>query len=260
MIQAVLVMVGHKRKDIKEWKAIQVILKGAPRLHEGMIELQSMDGDDASQHHARFDEASSCTKNVDLEELTTTSVTQAAVLLIRWLQAVRSTHSIATAIAAEAKPPPPDPVADGIFDQIDTDKSGTIDAKELVTYMVTQYSNKMAHTLLRVLDADADKSISRDEWRRGWADGLLDQVLMAEHAKQKEKAVEGGRLARKRGTVSADAQALAISMAARQVDPERLKEIMGEADKKPKSASKKGSKSDSSLPTASASSARRGKK
>ena len=53
------------------------------------------------------------------------------------------TRNIRLAIAQESKPPPADPIADGIFDTIDRDGDGFIQARELVTYMLKEYSGKV---------------------------------------------------------------------------------------------------------------------
>ena len=230
MVQAILIMCGHKRKDLLKWAQVQTILKNPGMLHEKMLELNITDGTDQGPGGERWAEAQACLKNLDIDAIEENCV-QSLGLLIRWYKSVNSGHSIATAIEQEAKPPPPDPVADAVFDQIDTDKSGFIDAKELVVYMLKEYTSKVAHTLLRVLDADADKKITRDEWRRGWADGLLDQVLLKEHERVKETAQEGARLARRRGS---SVMAMSAAAAARSIDPERLKELMGECDGAPK--------------------------
>ncbi len=45
---------------------------------------------------------------------------------------IRLTHNISLAIKREGEPPPADPVADAVFDAIDANGDGEIDAKELV--------------------------------------------------------------------------------------------------------------------------------
>ena len=75
-------------------------------------------------------------------------------------------------------------------------------------------------------------SVSLDEWRKGWADGLMTQVLVKEHNK-KEKT-EGGRLAgRREGGVTALTLATAARMAA-------LSQQTGAGGDKKKSKSGKG--------------------
>ena len=118
--------------------------------------------------------------------------------------------------------------------------------------MVREYNSAVAHALLRVLDADQTKRISREEWRRGWADGMITKVLEAEGARLRratssdesgapssaESALEAGtgRMAKKRdGGVTA----LTAAQAARMVE---TKNIVGDDDGKKKKKKKKGEK------------------
>jgi hypothetical protein len=73
-----------------------------------------------------------------------------------------------------------DPIADGIFDAIDRNGDGLVDSKELIRYMVKEYSTQAAHKLIRVLDTDGDNRISRAEWNTGWNKGLMSELLMKE--------------------------------------------------------------------------------
>ena len=116
-------------------------------------------------------------------------------LLIRWVTVARMEHKIEDSIAAEMAPPPADPAADKIFDDIDADKDGFLDIKELTEYLLDKFPSSVAHKTLRILDSDQDKKVSRDEWRRGWADGLLGDFVQKEQAKAKEADGEGGEIA-----------------------------------------------------------------
>ena len=91
-------------------------------------------------------------------------------------------------------------------------------------YMVKEFTHKCAHTLLRVLDADADKKISREEWRRGWADGALDDVLLREHQKTVEAAEEGARMRQRR---EGGVMAMTAAAAAHQLSEKRQQELLG---------------------------------
>ena len=236
VLNGVLCLVGHERKDLKEWPKIKAALK-KPSLHEAMINVFEQDNWEAGQS-----ESTMATKGVDLDAALD-HISQAAVLLLRWLQAIRFKDAMQTAIDSESRPMPPDPVADGVFDEIDTSKDDFIDPKELVTYMVQHYTNKCAHTLMKVLDSDADKKISRDEWRRGWADGQISQILVMEAQKAKAaKEAEAGteepdpnapRMRQRRGTMP-PVMAMTAQAAAQSIDPKRLAELMGEAPAKPK--------------------------
>ena len=94
--------------------------------------------------------------------------------------------SAATHFSSNA-PPPPNKVADRIFDEIDTDGSGELNIDELLQYLLDKFPSSVAHKMLRILDTDQDKKVSRDEWRRGWADGLLSEFVEKEEKKAEEK-------------------------------------------------------------------------
>ena len=184
----------------------------------------SLHKQDESEVKKRFETCEYCLKSLDLDLMLETSATQAFTLIIRWLKAIIMARNIALALAKEAQPPPADPVADSLFDEIDVDKNGYIDSKELVMYMVKEFTHKCAHSLLRVLDADADKKISREEWRRGWADGALDDVLLREHQKTVEAAEEGARMRQRR---EGGVMAMTAAAAAHQLSEKRQQELLG---------------------------------
>eukprot|EP00322_Chrysochromulina_rotalis_P020688 CAMPEP_0115854856 /NCGR_PEP_ID=MMETSP0287-20121206/14242_1 /TAXON_ID=412157 /ORGANISM="Chrysochromulina rotalis, Strain UIO044" /LENGTH=178 /DNA_ID=CAMNT_0003308991 /DNA_START=19 /DNA_END=555 /DNA_ORIENTATION=+ len=78
-------------------------------------------------------------------------------------------------------------VADCVFDQIDTDKSGTIEPSELMHYLLARGElPSNVHTLLQRLDANNDGCIDRNEWRKGWLAGFMDQ-----EGKTTAKVLEG---------------------------------------------------------------------
>lgn len=68
--------------------------------------------------------------------------------------------------------------AEKIFDETDTDKSGTIDLDELRVVLVKLNIplNTIADIFL-AFDANGDNEISREEWRKGIAEGLLEEAL-----------------------------------------------------------------------------------
>ena len=54
---------------------------------------------------------------------------------------------------------------------------------ELTKYLLKEFPSSVAHKTLKILDTDQDKKVSRSEWRRGWADGLLTEFVNRETAK-----------------------------------------------------------------------------
>ena len=61
--------------------------------------------------------------------------------------------------------------AERIFNEIDTDRSGTIELTELAAYLAKEGAGlppSKAHTLLMKLDADGDGKVSLEEWKVGW--------------------------------------------------------------------------------------------
>ena len=61
-------------------------------------------------------------------------------------------------------------MADKIFDSIDADKSGTIDADELLKHLLEAGvdSDEISDTFAAI-DVDRDGAITREEWRAGYA-------------------------------------------------------------------------------------------
>ena len=170
----------------------------AAAMKEAMCDIKLGAGEEQNASmDKRWAELAMSLKHVDLNDLDSRAPESVRVI-IRWLQAVSMTHRIALAIDAEQKPPPPDPVADKIFDMIDTNGDGKLQQNELTAYLLKEFPTRVAHTLLRVLDADMNKYVDRDEWRRGWADGLLTSILLKEHEKEENRAEDGTRARRRR--------------------------------------------------------------
>ena len=66
-------------------------------------------------------------------------------------------------------------VADAVFNAIDTDRSGTIEPAELLTYLIARGEKPSdIHKLLMRLDENQDGKIDREEWRKGWVAGFID--------------------------------------------------------------------------------------
>ena len=64
-------------------------------------------------------------------------------------------------------------------------REALVDVHELTKYLLSTFETKVAHTVMRTLDTDGDSEVSREEWRRGWADGQLTSLLLKEHDKEK---------------------------------------------------------------------------
>lgn len=200
ILTGVLCLLGSSRKSVKDWTDIQKAFKKSSSLYEKMITLKFADAAMTKDMDKRWAEVKAVLGNIDVSAAAENgSCPTSVVILIRWFEAVHLTNKIALAIAAESKPPPANPIADAIFDEIDADKNGTLSSKELTAYLLGHFPTKVAHTMLRVLDQDMSKSIDREEWRRGWADGLLTDILIQENKKEENKKEEGGRMNRRRG-------------------------------------------------------------
>ena len=185
LVQGCLALLGHTRKSVPNWQKAQTLFKKSRELHEGMLTLVMTDH--SPKVTKLWAESELATKGLDFDFISSRSPAPIQIL-VRWLQAVRMTFQISQAITEAAKPPPPDPVGDKIFASIDANNNGTIEQKELIGYLLSEFPTKVAHTLLRVLDSDNDKTISLAEWRKGWHDGLLTSVLMSEKKKRDEEA------------------------------------------------------------------------
>jgi hypothetical protein len=65
-----------------------------------------------------------------------------------------------------------------------------------------EYPKGCAHTLFKALDVDPQSNgmISREEWRMGWRDGALQQIIEKESAKS--EAQRGKELQRRKSVVA----------------------------------------------------------
>uniref|UniRef100_A0A7S2MUS6 EF-hand domain-containing protein n=2 Tax=Haptolina brevifila TaxID=156173 RepID=A0A7S2MUS6_9EUKA len=212
LLQAILTLLGFK--GINSWRHVQKALKVTRKIKERMIGLVYDNVED--RHGARWNAAARIMRNVDLRELDQRSAVPVQIL-IRWFEAVTMTHNIALAMKEENKPVEISPDADRIFDTIDVNKDSYIQAHELVAYMLHDYPSTIAHRLLRTLDTDADQRISRNEWHRGWADGMISDLLR-QHQSERESDTQASRLANRRHAQRGGVMALTVATSVREYE------------------------------------------
>jgi len=176
LLQACLMLVGYDKKTVEIWEKIQKVLKNPRKIKEQM-QLVEIGEEINEKAKGRWDAVSKCLRNVDLRELERRGSVPIKIL-IRWLDGTRCAHNIQLALATEDKVED-NPMANQIFDAIDLDGDGMIQASELVRYMLSEYPSRVAHRLLRILDTDGDMKVSRTEWQRGWAAGLISELLVS---------------------------------------------------------------------------------
>lgn len=215
VLTGALCLMGVRRKTLGSWEACKKQYRNVKKCHEAMLEMMHADMNSGvkavpeKELATRWTEFNMSIKgkggkmllNKALYDRSPVSVQ----LLIRWVTVARMEHKIEDSITAEMAPPPEDKVGDAIFDAIDTDKDGALTISELTEYLLNNFPPTVAHKTLRILDTDQDKMVSRDEWRRGWADGLLKEFVQKEEAKAKEKGEEGGekKIKKKKSTKDA---------------------------------------------------------
>lgn len=228
VLTGALCLMGVPRKKLGSWEACKKEFKNSRKCHEAMLGVMAGESTikpaDMKKRWTEFNmsiklKGGKPVLNKALYDRSPVSVQ----LLIRWVTIARMEHRIEDVMAQEDSPAPDDPVADQIFDKIDTDNDGFLTAQELTAYLLKEFPTKVVHKTLRVLDTDQDEKISREEWRRGWSDGHLTQLLKTEQAKAKG---DGAETAEKERSDAADATA----------DVERPKSA------RPKSGAKKGGK------------------
>ena len=184
------------------WNACKKLLNKSGKLHEQLINV-AIDG--SAQFAQRLAVCDQCLKDGSVNTKGGTKLAEfekrvpvAMKIVTRWLRIVEMVHHIESAIALESQPAPADPIADKIFDLIDTNRDGQLSVTEVAGYIIREFSSKVAHTLLRTLDTDGDHYISRQEWRKGWASGQLQKLLVSEHEKLVQTHKEGERLQHRR--------------------------------------------------------------
>ena len=221
VLTGALCLMGVPRKKLTSWDVCKKEFRQVKKCHDAMLEVMKTDAVSgqvpipAKEMAKRWTEFNLSIKGksgkIILNKALYDRSPMSVQLLIRWVTVARMEHKIEDSIAAEMAPPPADPAADKIFDDIDADKDGFLDIKELTEYLLDKFPSSVAHKTLRILDSDQDKKVSRDEWRRGWADGLLGDFVQKEQAKAKEADGEGGekkkKLKKKKSSKEANAPA-----------------------------------------------------
>jgi len=192
-LRAVLLLAGHKKKDVKEWAKVQKVLKKAKAIADEMGKLAPAEGltsqtAAAKASQKRWEACDGALAELDLESVAADS-SQALIVLVRWLRAVRIVRQLALAVPIAAREPPADAAAESMFTELDKDASGSLEAQELVVGLLTRFkiSSAKAQSLLRALDGGGDGKVSLKEWLRGWASGSL-----AEVKKVSEQSDQGG--------------------------------------------------------------------
>jgi len=214
LTQGALHLMGYKKDQVKDWKRIQGLMKNPKALKDKMAEVNA--GTDPA-FQVKFDTMRKVAGDLDIAKIEERS-SAPIKLLSRWLCAVQLTHNIATAEEAEKKDSVIDPMADKLFGTIDADGDGFIQIKELVSFMTKEYTSQVAHRLIRLLDSDGDKKISREEWHKGWKGSVMTDLLVkvkSEKDAAGSSADPNARLARRRQNIG-DANALAMHAAAQQ--------------------------------------------
>jgi hypothetical protein len=96
------------------------------------------------------------------------------------------------------------PVAQKVFDAIDTNKDGLLSTDEIVAYFVDQlYDTERTMTFLKVIDTDADGNVTEDEWHAAWRNGSFDvdetgrgthkEQVMSKHLSAQSQSIQSSR-------------------------------------------------------------------
>jgi len=191
-LKSVFVLLGACTKseaETMEWKGIKKICSRHVFLYEAMRSFCAPL--DTREMRQLWQDSNAFSRGLDVAELCARAAAPVVVLL-KWLESARMVRNISIAMEIESKPPPADAAADKVFDSVDTNKDGKIDAQELIVYLAGEFPSKVGHTLVRTLDADGNGVVDRNEWRRAWAEGMLNECLIREHEKlvEKRKAAE----------------------------------------------------------------------
>ena len=120
----------------------------------------------------RWNIAEAYLNKVDLVELAQRSPVPIRNI-IRWITASRYVYNIGVAMTLE-KEEAQNEEAQKVFVRIDTDGDGILSTDEIITFLVSEYGAKPAMRFLRVIDANADGSVTNQEWHKAWRNGEFD--------------------------------------------------------------------------------------
>ena len=203
LMQAVLTLAGHPCKD---WKEVRKQLK-SPRVLVEALANASMIKDAVAEATAvpfsggaekggkkgkgaakkkvgrknasRWNVAEAYLKGIDLTALAEKSPVPVRIL-IRWLRMSDKIYKIGVAMATRSDQAL-NPLAQRVFDAIDTDKSGALSTDEIVCHFLKEHGTRPAHKFLRVIDFNADGVVTSEEWHRAWRNGDFDVEIDEAH-------------------------------------------------------------------------------
>lgn len=125
-------------------------------------------------------------KDVDLIMLSQKSPVPVRII-IRWIRAARIVYNIGVAMATP-KDEGKNPLAQKVFDTIDSNGDGLLSTDEIITHLVSEYGADPTMRLLRVIDSNADGVVSVDEWHRAWRNGDFDVEIGDDVEEEKDSA------------------------------------------------------------------------
>ena len=191
LLHAVVTLAGSTAKS---WPAVKKEFKWPGKVVEGIADVsmltesiaevgaahkasQTAGGGKAAakknrRNASRWNLAEAILKGVNLELLSTRSPVPIKVI-IRWLQASRNVYNIGTAMATRSEDAL-NPLVQRMFEEVDVDRSGSVNTDELVKHLCTEYGPASAMRFLRVLDTDADGVVTQAEWHEAWRSGQFD--------------------------------------------------------------------------------------
>ena len=127
---------SDKGKGREGWKEVARGFKNPRKLHEKMLKLAMLEKD-TPESKKQWEDSIATTRGLDANYVSEHSPAP-IVVIIRYMWIMRMLRTCCEAIRYESQPAPPNPTADQVFDTIDRDNSGTVDAKELVGYLLRQ--------------------------------------------------------------------------------------------------------------------------
>ena len=139
--QAFLLMLGIGKKTRKgrgkeDWKNIVKGFRPPLNAYKAMLQLAKLEPDNKITKK-NWEDSIHTTRGLDANYIISHSPAP-IVMLIRYMWIMRMLRDVCQAAWLESQPPPPNALADQVFDVIDNDHSGTVDAKELIGYLLRQ--------------------------------------------------------------------------------------------------------------------------